>query len=122
MPSIRGIDLTNGIKIDGVGIPSVNLSATSFSTIGTIADREAQINSQVQSVYEYSEPLSSVTLDEGPRQKPPILSPRQRIEKIGNKDYLITKRMFVAIHLFSLVPLKYTICCSDEPIEGEWWL
>ena len=122
MPSIRGIDLSNGIKIDGVGIASVNLSAASFSTIGTIADREAQINRLVQSAYEYSELLSSITPDEGPRQKLPILNPRQRIEKIGNKDYLITKRMFVAIHLFSLTPLKYTICCSDGPIEGEWWL
>ena len=122
MPPIKSINLSDGIKIVGNGIPSVEYKLAQFPSIGNLLDRQTQVKGLVQSAYEYSEPLNSLTKDEPPTFDPPILTPRQRIEKIGNKDYLITKRMFVDFHIFSLVPLKYTIRCSDEPIEGEWWL
>ncbi len=122
MPAISSINLTNGIKIDGVGIPSVNLPVGNFPSSGTLAVRETYIQNLIQAAYEQSFLVSSLTPDEGARQKPPILKNYERIETIGGKTYLIRKLMFISFHLFSMSPWNYTIRCSDEPIIGEWWL
>ena len=121
MPPIKEISFANGIKIVGDGIPSVDIAFAQFPSTGTLGNREANLNKLIQGKYEEKVLLSSLEADDRVRQLSPMLLPCERIEKIGGKGYLITTVMYVKIHLYSLSPLKYNICCSDEPITGEWW-
>ena len=117
MPAIKEISFTNGIKIVGDGIPSVDITIAQFPNTGTLANRQTAINKLIQDYYEDRKLLSDFPSDDPVRQNPPVLClPYERIEKIGGKDYLITTLMFVKVIFYSLSPLKYNIRCSDLPI------
>ena len=119
MPAIREISFQNGIKIVGDGIPSVDIAIAQFPSTGTLANRQTTINKLIQEQYEDRQLLSNFPSDDPVRQNPPVLIPRERIEKIGSKDYLITTLMFVKVIIYSLSPLKYNIRCSDLPIPDS---
>ena len=125
MPPIKSVDLSDGIRIEGSGIPSVWIKQADFPKISPgEAEKEREMEGiltrDVQSNYEVKTPLSAFPSDDP--VKLGQLLPTERIEKITGKDYLITRVMYVAVHVFSTSPLKYTVRCSDLPIGGEWWV
>ena len=125
MPPIKSVDLSDGIRIEGSGIPDVWIKKADFPKISPgEAEKEREMEGiltrDVQSNYEVKTPLSDFPSDDP--VKLGQLLPTERIEKITGKDYLITTVMYVACHVFSTSPLKYTIRCSDLPIGGEWWV
>ena len=130
MPPIRQIDLSDGIRIVGSGVPSVWIKESEFPKISPgeaekEREMEGRLTSDLQANYEVKTLLSDIPdiNDEDPlMQDPPILTQNERIEKIKGKDTLITTLMYVAVHIFATSPLKYTIRCSNSPIGGEWWL
>ena len=114
MPPLRGIDLTEGIRIlhnhrDEVFLPK----AGCVVGIGeTLEEFNAKITSIVQTQYEHSwdlkDPSWGDTKDSRIHQKPqPILLPNERIEKIGGTAYYIIAEMFVALHFDSHNPLSW---------------
>lgn len=119
MPPIKEISFQDGVKIMGDGIPSVDITVAQFPSTGNLASRQANLNKLIQDYYEDKKLLSDFPLDDPVRQNPPILLPRERIEKIAGKDYLITTLMFVKVIIYSLNPLKYNIRCSDDPISDS---
>jgi len=129
MPPLRGIDLTEGIKIlhnhrDDVFLPE---SACIAGVGETLEEFNAKITRLVQTQYEYSWSLKDPSWEGDLGRiglKPPVLLPNERIEKIKGTEYYIVTEMFVAIHFDSYQPLSWPpkIMCSNEPIEGEWWL
>ena len=130
MPALRGIDLSEGIKIlhnhrTDVFVPK----AGCVTGIGEdLEDFNNRITRVVQTLYEHSwdlkDPSWEDTKDSRMHQKPPILLPTERIEKIGGTSYYIITEMFVAIHFDSYQPISWPpkIMCSNNPIGGEWWL
>ena len=118
MPAIKEISFLNGIKIVGDGIPSVDITIAQFPQTGSLSNREVTLNKLLQSYYEDKKLLSDLSFDSVRLGQ---LLPYERIEKIGGKDYLVTTLMYTQVHIYSLNPLKYIICCSDNPITGEWW-
>ena len=129
MPPIKEISFDKGIKIVGDGIPSVDIAIADFPKVPPgEAEKEREMEGiltrDLQANYEVKILLSDIAIenpDDRVLQDPPILLPCERIEKIAGKNYLITIRMFVEVHIYSVNPLKYNICCSDNPITGEWW-
>ena len=124
MPSIKQIDFSDGIRIVGSGIPDVWIKEKDFPKISPgEAEKEREmegiLSRDIQANYEVKTLLSDIPNDDPVRLGQ--LLPCERIEKITGKDYLITTIMYVAVHVFSTSPLKYTVRCSDEPITGEWW-
>lgn len=126
MPPIRGIDLSDGIRIIGSGVPSVWVHGTDFPAIADAQILEGNLNNLIQSQYEKWTPLSEYPDDDPVKNKPkPILLINERIEKISGTSYLVSIKMYIAVHVFSTDPLKYTVCCQNSrvgPIGGEWWL
>lgn len=126
MPPIKGIDLSDGIRIIGSGAPSVWIKGANFPALADAQILEGNLNNLIQSQYEKWTPLSEYPNDDPVKNKPkPILLINERIERVGNKDYLVAIIMYVAIHIFSINPLKYTVKCQNSrigPIGGEWWL
>ena len=125
MPPIKSIDFSDGIRIVGSGIPDVWIKKADFPKISPgEAEKEREMEGiltrDVQSNYEVKTPLSDFPNDDP--VKLGQLLPNERIEKVTGKDYLITTVMYVAVHVFSTSPLKYTVRCSDLPIGGEWWV
>ena len=116
MPAIREISFVNGIRIEGDGIPSVNIAVSQFPSIGALANRQAALNRLLQEYYEVEELLSSYPPDDPVRAA--ILNSNQRIQKISGQDYVITTLMYIKVIIYSLSPLKYNIRCSDLPIPG----
>jgi len=127
MPPIKSVDLSDGIRIEGSGIPDVWIMKADFPKISPgEAEKEREMEGilfrDLQANYEIKTLLSDFPSDDPVKQDPPQLLPNERIEKVTGKDYLITTVMYVAAHVFSTSPLKYTVRCSDEPIGGEWWV
>ena len=125
MPLIKSVDLSDGIKIVGSGIPDVWVKEKDFPKISPgEAEKEREmegiLTKDLRANYEVKTLLSEFPNDDP--VKLGQLLPNERIEKIAGKDYLITTIMYVAVHVYSTSPLKYTIQCSDFPIGGEWWL
>ncbi|MBA7636226.1 hypothetical protein ES703_43842 [subsurface metagenome] len=130
MPALRGIDLTEGIKIlhrhrGDVFVPKTGCVAG----VGeTLEEFNAKITRIIQAQYEHSwslkDPSWGDTKDNRIFQKPPVLLPNERIEKIGGKEYYIITEMFVALHFDSHKPISWPpkIMCSNDPIGGEWWV
>ncbi len=132
MPPIRGIDLSEGIKMLHNHRDDVFLLNTSC-VVGVgenLEDFNQRVTRIVQTQYEYSWSLKDPSWEGdlgriGAKPKP-ILLPNERIEKIGGKDYYIVTEMFVAIHFDSYNPLSWPpkiMCQNPElgPIIGEWW-
>lgn len=130
MPPVRQVDLSDGIKIVGSGVPSVWIKEADFPKIPPgEAEKEREmegiLSRDLQANYEIQTLLSDIPDDDPVKQDPPELFINERIEKIKGKWYLITTLMYVAIHVFSTSPLKYTIKCQNRElgaIGGEWWL
>ena len=124
MPSIKQIDFSDGIRIEGSGIPDVWIKEEAFPKISPgEAEKEREmegiLSRDIQANYEVKTLLSDIPNDDPVRLGQ--LLPCERIEKIAGKNYLITTIMYVQVHVFSTSPLKYTVRCSDLPITGEWW-
>ena len=130
MPPLRGIDLSEGIKIlhnhrDDTFLPKTSCIAG----VGeTLEEFNAKITRVVQTQYEHSWSLKDPSWDtknDRVFNKPqPILLPNERIEKIGGESYYIITKMFIALHFNNQNPISWPpqIKCSNGPIEGEWWL
>jgi len=128
MPAIRGIDIqSDRVTITmGSGVEkTMLLSDVKIPPNTTIEQADALATQYLQKMYEQSWTLDDPSW-EGDLGRigldPPVLLPNERIEKIKGKDTYIICEMFVAVHFLSLDPIKYTICCSNDPIGGEWWL
>ena len=126
MPPIKEINLSDGIRIVGSGIPSVWIHGANFPQVSDAQILEENLNNLIQSQYEKWTPLSEYPNDDPVKNKPkPILLINERIEKMQGKEYLVAVTMYVAIHVFSTNPLKYTVKCQNSrsgAIGGEWWL
>ena len=125
MPPIKSVDFSDGIRIEGSGIPDVWVKEKDFPKIPPgEAEKEREmegiLSRDLQANYEVKTLLSDFPSDDPVRLGQ--LVPNERIEQIKGKNYLITTIMYVAVHVFSTSPLKYTVQCSDSPIGGEWWL
>lgn len=130
MPALRGIDLSEGIKIlhthrDDTFLPKIGCVVG----IGeTLEEFNAKITRVIQTQYEHSwslkDPSWGDTSDCRIFEKPPRLLPNERIERIGGTKYYIIADMFIALHFDNHNPLSWPpkIMCSNDPIGGEWWL
>lgn len=116
MPSIRKIDLSDGIRITGSTLPDFNLSVKSFP-VGTIQEVEDAINALLKANFVNKTLLTSLAKDDPVRKLSPVLAIKQEI--MGSE--IVTTRMFAEIHIFSLRPMEYTVTCSDAPIQSNWW-
>lgn len=128
MPPVREIDLSDGVKIVSA-FGSYHITEQEILDQAYASEQEASegLTDLVQAEYEDVNLLSK-TCDPHPDdpicQDPPELLVNQRIEKIKGKDYFIETRMWVAVHVYTLSPLKLTVRCQSAmlgPIEGEWW-
>lgn len=130
MPPIKEVDLSDGIRIVGSGVPSVWVKEVDFPNISPgEAEKEREmegvLSEDLQINYEIQTLLSDYPFDDPSRQEPPELLINERIEKIRGKDYLVAVTMYVAVHIFTYSPLKYTVMCQNSrigPIGGDWWL
>jgi len=130
MPALRGIDLSEGIKIlHGHRSDTILPKTSCIAGVGEdLADFNNRITRVVQAQYEHWWDLKDPSWGDkaGCRifEKPPRLLPNERIEKIKGKSYYIVTEMFIALHFDSMNPINWPpkIKCSNEPIEGEWWL
>jgi hypothetical protein len=125
MPAIRGIDLSEGIRILGSGSRLDTFIPLAEFPTGTEAKIEQLLVALIQPNYEKTVFLSDYPPEDPANQNPPQLLINQRIEKRRGKNYLISTEMYVAIHVYSASPLRYTIKCQNghsRQIEGEWWL
>ena len=123
MPAIRGVDLSEGIRILGSGNRSDTFIPLTEFPAGSEAKIELLLVSLIQPNYEKTVLLSDYPPEDPAKQNPPQLLINQRIEKRQGKNYLISTEMYVAIHVFFTSPLKYTIKCQNGhsgQIEGEW--
>lgn len=118
MPSIKQIDLSNGIRIVGSAVHDFELLLANFPVDTDPDNLSAKLTALLQDEYEIKKKLNTFPNDDPVRQHPPILPYNCRIAA-GN---LIITQMYVAVHVSSLAPLEYNICCSDFPIGGDWWL
>ena len=128
MPPIKGVDLSDGIRIIGSGVPSIWIKLKDFPKVSPgEAEKEREMEGiltrDIQSNYEVKTLLSDY-----PPEDPVSLGQlliNERSEKIKGKNYIVAVTMYVAVHIFSANPLKYTVCCQNSranPIGGEWWL
>lgn len=130
MPPIKEVDLSDGIRVVGSGVPSVWIKESEFPHIPPgEAEKEREmegiLSRDLQANYEVKTLLTDIDPEDPVRQNPPQLFINERIEKIKGKDYLIITTMYVSVHVFSTSPLKYTIKCQNRelgPIGGEWWV
>lgn len=130
MPPIRQVDLSDGIRIVGSGVPSVWIKEKDFPKIPSgEAEKEREMEGilirDIQANYEKKTLLSEYPDDDPVKQDPPKLLINERIEKIKGKDYLVSILMYIAVHIYSTNPLKYTVKCQNSragAIGGEWWL
>lgn len=129
MPPIRGID----IQLDRVIITMTNgtekvlmLADVKLRSNLTIEEADTMATQYLQKMYEQSWALDDPSWEgDLGRIGEGILLPNERIEKVKGKDTYIVTEMFVAVHFFSLDPIKYTIRCQNPElgsIGGEWWL
>lgn len=128
MPPIRQVDLSDGIRIVGSGVPSVWIKEADFPKIPLgEAEKEREmegiLSRDIQANYEVKTLLSEYPDDDPVRQGQLLIN--ERIEKIKGKNYLVSVQMYVAVHVYSTSPLKYTVICQNSrsgAIGGEWWL
>ncbi len=116
--SVKEINLDNGIRIVGsASTPDFDLLSIDFPASVDPNDLSAKLTAMIQRQYEIRKKLNTFPNNDPVRQHPPVLPYNCRIAA-GN---LIITQMYVAIHVYSLAPLKYNIRCSKFLIEGEWW-
>ena len=128
MPPVKSIDLSDGIRIVGSGVPSVWIKGQDFPKIPPgeaekEREMEGRLTDDLQANYEVKTLLSEYPDDDPVRQGQLLIN--ERIEKIRGKNYLVAITMYVAVHIFSTSPLKYTVMCQNSrlgEIGGEWWL
>lgn len=120
MPSIKEIDLSDGIRlVKSNGDEIVYTLAQMAAFNGTAAQLEQGAVDLLTE--EYSWNINQWEPDHRIRQDPPILRPNERIE--GNK--VIITVTFAAVHIFNF-PITsssdYIVRLSTLPIEDNWWL
>lgn len=120
MPPIKSISFEDGIKIDCEGLPSIWLKRVDFPK-KLPADTLQMLSQKVTKVLQdqYEERFLASSLDSEYHAGLTQLLPNERIEKVGNKDYLVITRMFVKVIVYSFDPLTYNIRCSDSPISAD---
>jgi len=130
VPSVKSIDFSDGIRIVSNNLPEVWIKGKDFPKISpSEAEKEREmegiLSRDIQANYEVKTLLSEYPDDDPVKQDPPQLLINERIEKIKGKDYLVAITIYVAVHVYSTSPLKYTIRCQNSragAIGGEWWL
>lgn len=130
MPPIKSIDFSDGIRITSNNFPEVWIKEKDFPKIPPgEAEKEREmegiLSRDLQANYEVKTLLSEYPPDDPVMQDPPRLLINERIEKIKGKDYVVAITMYIAVHVYSTSPLKYTVKCQNSragSIGGEWWL
>lgn len=122
MPPVREIDLSDGIRIKTSDGRTVQIQATNIAVLpGNLAKKEERLNKLLQQQYESRHLLSEYDPDHRVRQATPNLHVWERIE---GGDLVVTL-MWVAVHIYSLSPLKLTSKCQNREfgsIGGDWWV
>lgn len=126
MPPVREIDLSDGIRIVTSGsLANVNRPAAEIVAVpGNLVQKEVAANQWLQQQYENRIALADLPPDDRVLEDPPDLRPYERIEKIGGIEYWIGIIMYVAVHIYSLSPLRLNIATQNKelgPIIGGWW-
>lgn len=124
MPPIKGIDLSDGIRIVGSGVPNSRISLAEIEALHepNASKLEQTLTALLQANYEEKTLLSDYPPEDPVSQGQLLIN--ERIERISGKDYVVAITMYVAVHVFSTNPLKYTLKTQDSrlgPIGGEWW-
>lgn len=121
MPDVRSISFADGIEIVTL-VRTVHITgATMIATPGTVKQVEAAATAYLQGQFQSRYALADYPVDHRLRQPTPSL---YVWEEIDGTDVIVTT-MWIAVHVFSKSPLKYTLCCQNKelgPIAGEWWL
>ncbi len=119
--SVRSIDFTNGIKIEGsCGLGTLDLTTAFFPSVSDANALSVSLTSTCQRFFETSVRLSSFPKDDPVRDTQIPLPPNQR--RAGGN--LITSHIFIAVHVFNYPVTSssdYTVRCSRLPITGNWW-
>src|SRR3990167_3467480 len=122
MPDVVSIDFTDGVRIV-TSRKTVNLPVANFPA-GNLPQKEARVTQFLQEQFEDWLPFSEIDPADPVKQTPPILLINERVERRGGQDYLVTTWQWVAFHIFSLSPLRYTIRVRNPelgPVIGTWW-
>jgi len=127
-PPVVKISFDNGIYIDSSDpYPDYQIVVQDMEALLqslTIEQAETAMNTLLTKHFEIWTDIKNWGPQDRMRQDPPILLDNERIESIGNSDYLVATVCYPAIHIFSLVPLEYTLRINGldaGPVTGEWW-
>ena len=117
MPSldVLAISRVDGITIETSSRGVLKLSKADFPS-GSISSVETKVNQILQAWFDDKIPLSQIP-DDDPIKRGVLLAN----ERIEGKQVIITT-MYVRVHIFSLSPLEFVMCCSVEPIPDAWWV
>lgn len=121
MPPVREIGCSDGIRVIGSDGRTVQFQAATIVALpGNLKLIDQRLNTLFQQQYESRFQLADYEPDHRVRQEPPTLHVWERIEG----DELVVTTMWVAIHIYSLSPLKLIPKFQNKelgPITGEWW-
>jgi hypothetical protein len=119
--SFSSISFADGVKISGCpwkhGADIVFTGSNIVAAPGNLKQKETRLNQLLQGQCEVTYAKADYEPDHRFRQDPPGLNSNER----EDGDNIIITLMYVQAHIFTLSPLKLTVCCSREPITGEWW-
>lgn len=129
MPPIRGIDIQSDrviITMSNGMAKTMLLSDVKIPPHTTIEQADSLATQYLQVMYEQSWTLDDPSWEgDLGRIGQGVLLPNERIEKIKGKNTYVVTEIFVAVHFYSLNPIRYTIKCQNPElgaIGGEWWL
>ena len=127
MPPVREINDDDGLYIRMSDGSVFHDSASSMlarlnATPGNLKKKEDAYNQWLQSQepFQRTYPAGEYEPDHQVHTDPDNLPPW----RIMAGAFVGEIRMWVAVHFYSLSPLKFIPRCQDRnyPIEGEWWL
>lgn len=124
MPSIKQIDLSNGLEIITTGslanfsMTTIELETRIAGLAGNIKKKEERINKWLNQQEPF---LRRRPLSDFPPEDPIRLGTTVGGEVVDGDEVLI-QRFYVAIHILETNPLKIEAMTSDFPIGGDWWL
>lgn len=112
------------LRISFVSLPDIVVRASDVPRTDLVTAEET-VRQYVQKSFEVWTFVADFPADDPIRNKPnPILLDHERIEKVDNKDYLVSTIAYFDIHIYLLDPLRFITKINGLDlglIEGEWW-
>lgn len=120
MPPIKGIDLSDGIRIIGSGVPSIDIKFAQFPMSISGSDLQFKLVGNIGRIFEDWVLLKDLEREDPLRQKPPIFDDLVRQRLSPDDKYIVTTKMFIKLEILNYPPTKegdINVICSDFPID-----